>query len=218
MANNKLSKFKEYTYKNKYEILFVSFLILIFGDVFFPPEFDETPILVIQNVFASNLLFHEKKRWRLPLFLLLATLIVLEVIKLIVGFSFINITFDIIYVLYFVLLSIEVYSQILKAKEVTFSVVAAVLCGFIILSLIGGYTFIIIEVLHTGSFRNLTADGGGIVDLVYFSFITVLSIGFGDITPVSSLAKNVTVFFGLIGNFYSVVVIGIIIGKYSSKK
>jgi hypothetical protein len=111
-----------------------------------------------------------------------------------------------------------VYSYILRAREVTISVVAAVLCGFIMLSLIGGYFFIIIEVFQTGSFRNLNEGTGGISDLIYFSFITVLTIGYGEITPYTSLAKNAVVFFGLLGHFYSVVVIGVIIGKYISRR
>lgn len=217
MTNNFVARLQEYRLNYKYEILLVSFLILVFGDVFFHSDFDEGPILIIQNVFACNILFHEKKKWRLPLLLLLTTLIVLEVIILLFAYSFINTVFSIIYIFYFVFLSIEVYRQILKAKHVTASVISAVLCGFIILALIGGYIFIIIEVFHTGSFRNLSADAAGIGDLMYYSFITVLTIGFGDITPVTPLAKNATVFFGLIGSFYMVVVIGIIVGKYISR-
>ena len=75
----------------------------------------------------------------------------------------------------------------------------------------------IIELYQIGSFRNLYEGTGQISDLIYFSFITVLSIGYGDISPATSIAKNAVVFFGLIGHFYSVVVIGIIIGKYLSK-
>jgi len=209
--------FQEIRFKRKYEILLLSFLILIFGDILFPSNFDETPILIIQNVLASTLLFYEKKRWRLPLLMLLVTLIILEVLNLLTSFSFISVVFSLIYIIYFAILSIEVYSQILKAKEVSISVIAAVLCGFIILSLIGAYAFILIEVFQSGSFRNLDAGNGGIGDLVYFSFITVLSIGYGDITPETSSAKNAVVFFGLLGHFYSVVVIGIVIGKYLSK-
>jgi len=217
MAREKFLDLREIRYNRKYEILLLSFLILIFGDVFFPSDFDETPILIIQNVLASTLVFYGKKRWRLPLVILLSALIILEILNLFSVFSSISVVFSLLYIIYFAFLSIEVYGQILKAKEVNIGMVAAVLCGFIMLSLIGGYVFILLEVFQSGSFRNLNTGSGGIGDLVYFSFITVLSIGYGDITPESSTAKNAVVFFGLLGHFYSVVIIGIVIGKYISK-
>lgn len=50
--------------------------------------------------------------------------------------------------------------------------------------------------------------------MIYFSFITLTSIGYGDITPSSIMAEKVVAFYGLIGHFYSVVIVGIIVGKY----
>ncbi len=217
MLKEKFSTLRELRFSRKYEILLVSFFVLIFGDVFFYNDFDGTPILIIQNVLAGIVFFSGKTRSRLLLLFLLTSMVVLEVINLIVGFSQIDVAFAILYITYSVLLSVVVYGHILRARDITISVVAAVLCGFIMLSLIGGYFFIIIEVFQTGSFRNLNEGNGGMADLIYFSFITVLSIGYGEITPFTSLAKNAAVFFGLIGHFYSVVVIGIIIGKYLSK-
>lgn len=218
MIKNRLVKFREFRIKFKYEILLVSFLILIFGDVFFHEKFDAGPFLIIQNVFASIVVFYGKKRWRLPLFIMFLLISGLVVLNLIFGFSYLRLAFSITYIIYFAFLSTEVFAQILKTKEVTISVISAVLCGFIIIGLIGGYVFSIIEVIHVGSFNNISVGIRGFEDLIYFSFITVLSVGYGDITPATEVAKKAAMFFGLIGYFYGVVVIGIIIGKFISKK
>ena len=53
-----------------------------------------------------------------------------------------------------------------------------------------------------------------LVNLNYFSFTTLLTIGFGDIAPLSLIAKRAVMFIGLLGHFYTVFVTGIIIGKY----
>lgn len=214
----KFNQFKEFRHKRKYEILLVSFLVLLFGDVFFNPDFDAAPILIIQNVLASIILFYGKKRWRLPLFILLVALLVIEAVNLFVGFPYIRLVFAITYIVYFLFISTEVYSQILKSKDVTIGTISAVLSGFIILGVIGGSVFSIIEVLHSGSFRNLSGGIAAFNDLVYFSFVTILSVGYGDITPGTEIAKKASMFFGLLGYFYGVVVIGIIIGKFISKK
>lgn len=215
---NRIALFREFRMKRKYEVLLVSFLILIFGDIFFPIEFDSMPILIFQNVLASTILFYGQKKWRIPLMLLLSLLIVLEFLNHFTGFANSRILFSIVYIIYFIFLSTEVYRQILITKDVDIGMIAAVLCGFIILGLFGGSVFAIVEVLQPNSFNNLAEGVGGFSDLIYFSFITILSIGYGDITPASDIAQKMSMFFGLIGYFYGVVVIGIIMGKYLTRK
>jgi hypothetical protein len=203
--------------KRKYEILLVSFLLLIFGDIFFPLEVDAMPILVLQNVLASFILFYGKKKWRIPLILLFIFLVSLELLNLFFELPKSRSLFSSAYIIYFIFLSAEVYRQIIITKEVDFGMVAAVLCGFIILGLVGGSFFAIIEVIHPGSFNNLSEGTGAFSDLIYYSFITIITIGYGDITPASDIAQKMSLFFGLIGYFYGIVVIGVIMGKYLSK-
>jgi len=209
--------FREFRMKRKYEILLVSFLILIFGDILFPAELDAMPILVIQNVLASFILFYGKKAWRIPLIFLLLFLVSLEVFDFLFDIPRSRSYFSLAYIIYFIFLSVEVYRQIIITKEVDFGMIAAVLCGFIILGLVGGSVFAIIEILHPGSFNNLSEGIGGFSDLIYYSFITIITIGYGDITPASDVAQKMSVFFGLVGYFYGVVVVGIIMGKYLSR-
>jgi hypothetical protein len=61
MTTERLKRYREFRVKKKYEILLLSFLVLIFGDIFFQGEFDVTPLLIIQNVIASTILFYGKK-------------------------------------------------------------------------------------------------------------------------------------------------------------
>ncbi|MNV97053.1 Ion channel [compost metagenome] len=72
---------------------------------------------------------------------------------------------------------------------------------------------------HLDSFKGLnTADPAStFMDFVYFCSITITSIGFGDITPNTHHTKLITSLFGIIGQFYTVVLVGIIISKFSSK-
>jgi len=50
--------------------------------------------------------------------------------------------------------------------------------------------------------------------LNYFSFVTILSIGYGDILPLTLVAKRAVMLVGLISYFYTAFVSGIVIGKY----
>ena len=92
----------------------------------------------------------------------------------------------------------------------------AALCGFVLLCQISTFLFYLIDLYSPHSFSN-TGEGSNIlVNLNYFSFTTLLTIGFGDITPLSLVAKRAVMFIGILGHFYTVFVTGIIIGKYLS--
>lgn len=218
MKNSGIGKLRAYRLRRKYEILLLSFLILMFGDIFFPAGVEAMPILMLQNVLASIVIFYGLKKWRILLILLLLFLASLQAIGYFMDIPKSRQMFSVAYIIYFIFLSYEVYRQIFRAKEVDFGMIAAVLCGFIIMGLFAGSVFVIIEVVHPNSFNNLVEGVGAFSDLIYFSFITILSIGYGDITPATDIAQKMAMFFGLMGYFYGVVVIGIIMGKYVSKK
>jgi len=55
------------------------------------------------------------------------------------------------------------------------------------------------------------------IDLVYFSSITLTTIGYGDITPNAHVTKLLAAFFGIIGQFYFVVLVGILISKFNQR-
>ena len=64
-----------------------------------------------------------------------------------------------------------------------------------------------------GSFRGPDPGGVSLQDLFYFSYISLMTIGYGDITPVSWAARNATVLVSLSANIYSLVVIASIVGR-----
>jgi hypothetical protein len=81
------------------------------------------------------------------------------------------------------------------------------------------FAYLLIESNFPNSFHGITS---GRIDLnynelSYFSFITLTSIGFGDIYPITDMSRLVVAFFGMAGQFYMVAVVGIIIAKFTTK-
>ena len=50
--------------------------------------------------------------------------------------------------------------------------------------------------------------------IMYYSYITLMTIGYGDIVPATPLAQKATILTGLMGQFYLVIVTAIVVGKY----
>ncbi len=123
------------------------------------------------------------------------------------------------FIIYYFFIFIEVMYQISSSVEVRLNVIIGSFCGYMLLSMIALFAYLLIELNFPKSFHGLSYGEAALNynELSYFSFITLTSIGFGDIYPTKDMSRLVTAFFGMVGQFYMVAVVGIIISKFSSK-
>ena len=54
-------------------------------------------------------------------------------------------------------------------------------------------------------------------DMTYFSLVTLATVGYGDILPVSETARMMAMFEAVVGQFYVAVVVAIFVGMYAGK-
>ena len=114
-------------------------------------------------------------------------------------------------------MSIRVYKDIYSATDIDREILAAVLCGYIFIGFLAAFLFMTIEGIYPGSFSGMVNSIALFDNFIYFSFITILTIGYGDMAPLTPLTKSLVVVVGLIGNFYTVMVTAIVIGKFLMK-
>jgi voltage-gated potassium channel len=78
-----------------------------------------------------------------------------------------------------------------------------------------------IEYIVPGSFHLLERDTSfvtysrDLAQMMYFSFVTLLTIGFGDITPLKDVAQTAVVIEGIIGQFYVAILVARIVSVYA---
>ncbi|WP_344830964.1 potassium channel family protein [Chryseobacterium ginsenosidimutans] len=130
-------------------------------------------------------------------------------------FTFLNIN----YVIFFTFLFLELLRFLLRPGYINSDIISASVCGYFLLIEISTFLLQTFEYHNPDSFKGIdTSSPAGIfIDLVYFCSITFTSIGFGDITPNTHTTKLITAFIGIGGQFYTVVLVGILISKFSSK-
>ncbi|WP_426047270.1 ion channel [Chryseobacterium sp. NFX27] len=130
-------------------------------------------------------------------------------------FTFLNIN----YVIFFVFLFLELLRFLLKPGYINSDIISASACGYFLLIEISVFLLQTFEYHNPLSFKGIDTSSPASIftDLVYFCSITFTSIGFGDITPNHQITKLVTAFIGVAGQFYTVVLVGILISKFSSR-
>lgn len=115
---------------------------------------------------------------------------------------------------FFTLTFFEIIRYVLQENEISVNTIMATICGYAILAIAAGPLFYILEVTNPGAFR---LDGDvQFFDFIYFSFITVTTVGYGDIVPLHPLAKSLCIFIGFAGQLYLTIIMALIIGQYMS--
>jgi len=113
--------------------------------------------------------------------------------------------------------TIEIMHQVWHAEIINRNVFLGLISGYISIGFIGSFLFTWIELYSPGSFSGLSQVVTGLhsaEELLYLSFISLLTIGYGDLLPVTSVAHKATILIGLVGQFYLVLVTAVVVSKY----
>ncbi len=104
-------------------------------------------------------------------------------------------------------------------KLVTGDVIFGAVCGYLLLGIIWSLLYSAVETASPGSF-DLPARGGA--DVVagrpdggvfnYYSFITLATVGYGDVTPATPLTRTLAWLEAITGQFYLAILVAGLIG------
>lgn len=88
-----------------------------------------------------------------------------------------------------------------------------------LLGLIWSVLYSAVELTFPGSFRLPASEDMGVTvaspsrsDLSYFSFITLATVGYGDVTPATPLARTLAWVEAIVGQFYLAVLVAGLVG------
>ena len=118
---------------------------------------------------------------------------------------------------FYIIITLEVVKQVWKAKTVDKSVIFGLMSGYICLGLLAFFAFVSIEMTSPNSFKGLPLDATfpqKASHLLYYSYVTLMTIGYGDITPTTGTAQKASILFAMIGQFYLVIITAVVIEKY----
>jgi len=113
------------------------------------------------------------------------------------------------------LLLIFTLRSILLSGEITKNVIFGALCGYILIGYIGAFLTMAVTVIYPGSYN--VAGELHAMDAFYFSFVTMTTLGYGDILPLSDQARAITIVLSVLGPMYVAILIAMMVGKYASK-
>jgi len=185
-----------------------TFLILPFSH-FRAGEFSYAVIyslMLLSGVFAMGVNLHTKVA-------VLALAIVSFLVQWALRFDpafVLRITDDVLSILFFMVLTIVVIWHIFREGDVTFHRIQGAIAVYMIIGLIFSKAYHLVYLLDSGGFGMpaIVLDNESYYSrFVYFSYVTLTTLGYGDITAVNLAAKSLVMIEGLIGQLFPAIMI-----------
>ena len=119
---------------------------------------------------------------------------------------------------FMVLVALQINVEVFRPGEINGHRLRGAIAVYLMLGFIFGLSFVLVERYVPGSFQGLTITDfeNGIDRAIYFSFVSLTTLGFGDITPKSRLAESLVVLEAIIGQLYLVILIGQLVSLQKS--
>ena len=106
-----------------------------------------------------------------------------------------------------------ILSFIFKERDVSANIIYASIVTYLLLALMFAFTFAVIENLQPGSFsvpHQIVDEGRALFS--YYSFVTITTLGYGDITPIKGAARAFSMLEAVVGQIYLVVLVARLVG------
>jgi voltage-gated potassium channel len=114
--------------------------------------------------------------------------------------------------------------HIARSKNVTLNILISSINGYLLIGVLGALWLAMEEILRkfvfhldAGGIKFAGSGAQGFHDYLYFSFVTMTTLGYGDVTPVSSFAKSTTIIIAVAGQLYLTMLVAMLVAKFLSR-
>jgi hypothetical protein len=117
---------------------------------------------------------------------------------------------------FYVYTIVLVLQYVLRTDDVTPDEIFGAVSVYILVGLAWGMGFSFLELLAPGSIYSVK---GALVpgDFLYFSFITLMTVGYGDMYPVSPVARSMAIVEAMVGIIFVAVLISRLVGLHAGR-
>jgi voltage-gated potassium channel len=135
------------------------------------------------------------------------------------GEDFVALTDHLVEILFLGFVAVMILRAIFLQGSVSLDSILGAICAYLLLGMAWGSLYSVVEVIEPGSFQATgklaeamtSGEARGSV-LVYYSFVTMTTVGYGDTTPVSPAARTLAWLEAMMGQFYIAVLVAFLVG------
>jgi voltage-gated potassium channel Kch len=110
--------------------------------------------------------------------------------------------------------------RVALSEEINANRIIGAVCVYLLLGVIWAVAYTVLHMFSPGSFQGFVPKGeeGWNSEWLYFSFVTMTTLGYGDISPVTATARALAYMQALFGQLYVAVLVAGLVGTHISAR
>jgi hypothetical protein len=158
-----------------------------------------------------------RERWIRVLLLLGIAFVVTRGVRVVLGVEALLPISQVFWVAASLLATAATARHALRARVVDAEHIFAALDAYLLAGLIFAVCYWLLDQTWPASFGAASTSDLDLAGAIYFSFVTIASLGYGDVVPVSDLARGLAILEVVGGQMYLVVLVARLVSLYSQQ-
>lgn len=120
---------------------------------------------------------------------------------------------------FFITTALRTTKQVMFTGDIDGNKILGAICLYLLMGLIWAVLYTLVQLTFPGSFTNITSNSAWFTlfpDFIYFSFVTITTLGFGDISPLLPISRFFVYFEAIVGQFYLAILVASLVGSHMS--
>ena len=178
------------------------------------------------TLLVSVLSLAASKRVFIAAWLLVAAKVVLDIVAIVYPEVSVHVVEAIIMFAFFILATVFAFQRVLEDEYVDINRIAGAISIYMLIGLIWTSLYFFLSLLDPQSFNGLSDTSSAALklhdtiymDLLYYSYVTLSTLGYGEITPASRAAQSLSYLEAICGIMYVAVLVSALVGSYGNRR
>ncbi len=221
MLKTTLSNWEATARRNRSLFLLIAFLFLLVAAPVLAPVFNLRLLfdLFMTLIFAVSIYSASVKRWH---YMISTVFFVVTVPAIWVEYIFPGRAAYLISqangVLFLLFVGLRTTINLIRTKKITANTIFAAIVVYLVAGVLWSGIYSMLEIVHPDSFNLGGIDvRAAAYRMLYFSFVTLTTLGYGDIAPHTDVASAFVILEAIFGQMYITVLIAWLVGRYISE-
>lgn len=211
-----MSRYQQLREKYGYWGLLISMTLAFVATPFFPNEIQPINIFILMSLVMAFVILSDTRGHVIG-----AIVLMVPVVISLVNYDQGQQLSDLLYFFsitgaFLLLLSISLTQQIFARKTVDNNTLVSAICIYYSMAMFWAMLYGIIAIFIPDAFNfNLESHPQErISELLYFSMVTLTTLGYGDLTPVAPTARSIAVMEAMVGQIYLTILVARLVGLH----
>jgi hypothetical protein len=121
-------------------------------------------------------------------------------------------------VVFLAMMAAVVLAQVFRKGPITIHRIVGAVAAYVLLGILWAAGYQLVLLLTPGAFVSAAGTPVGAPDLTYFSFVTLTTVGYGDVTAVNSVARSMALLEALTGQLFPAILIARLVSMEAARK